>query len=333
MRTIPSIARLAFPHEIRQLSDFIASHRSIVAVTGAGCSTEAGLPDYRSPVVGAYARNHKPITWQEFVASEEKRRRFWLRSFLGFAQHRVVKPALPHLALVRLEQARVLRRIVTQNVDGLHAQAGSRDVVELHGSLDSCRCIACKQSHERLWFQGELQRSNPWLDARLFDVNRSAAVLPPKGDGADIRPDGDVDVAHTAQFHEALQRFVVPACGACGGAMQPNFVFFGGTVDAPVAAAAEAAVESADGVLVLGTSASTLSCMRLLRKAEQRGTPMAIVSAGESKADALRNVHVRLFTRIGFTLMAAVETALTATSSSASASPPPQQSKISEAQR
>lgn len=307
MRTIPSIARLAFPHEIRQLSEFIASHRHVVAVTGAGCSTEAGLPDYRSPVVGAYARNHKPITWQEFVASDEKRRRFWLRSFLGFAQHRVVQPALPHLALVRLEQARVLQRIVTQNVDGLHALAGSRDVLELHGSLAWCRCIACKVSRERHWFQDEMQRANAWLNAELFSVNRDAAVLPPR---RHMRPDGDVDVAHTPQFEAALQRFVVPPCSACGGHMQPNFVFFGGTVDADVAAAAEAAVSAADAVLVLGTSASTLSCMRLLRKAEQRGTPMAIVSAGESKADALRNVRVRLFTRIGFTLMAAVEAAV-----------------------
>jgi NAD+-dependent protein deacetylase sirtuin 4 len=311
MRTVPKIARLAHPTEIEALASFVRPRRRLVALTGAGVSTESGLPDYRSPEIGAYARNHKPITHSEFSSAvdDAHRKRFWLRSFLGHHKHRRAEPNVSHSVLTKLERGGRLAGVVTQNVDGLHAASGAQTVVELHGSLNTCQCLSCNCVVSRDEFQSAIARLNPWLEPRDFLVSPSDAS---PDLNAEIRPDGDVDVVHTPHFKAALQRFVVPTCVdvfACAkrALVKPGFVFFGGTVDREVARAAEELVSRADALLVLGTTAQTLSCLRLIRRADELAIPIAIVNAGPTRADDLPNVTLRLHTRLGFTLAAATE--------------------------
>lgn len=311
---VPSTARVPIARDFDALSRFVTRHwqpgRRIVALTGAGVSTESGLPDYRSPGVGAYARNHKPVTYQQFTddGSDEHRRRFWLRSFLGFARHRRVEPNATHRELSRLEQLQSspLIGIVTQNVDGLHHAAGSRRVVELHGSMDRCVCLACRREYSRLDVQASIQQRNPWLNADDF-VSRSA---PPTDASVEMRPDGDINVvAQQQQFAHAQRRFVLPACDCNrpNALIKPHFVFFGENVPTAVAHAADELVSSADVLLVLGTSVHTLSCMRLLRRAESSGCPLMIVNAGPTKADDLSNVQLKLDTLLGPTVTGIAE--------------------------
>jgi NAD-dependent deacetylase sirtuin 4 len=311
---VPSIARAPIARDFDALTHFVARHwqpgRRIVALTGAGVSTESGLPDYRSPGVGAYARNHKPVTYQQFTdeRTDEHRRRFWLRSFLGFSRHRSVEPNATHRELSNLEQLQSapLVGIVTQNVDGLHHAAGSRRVVELHGSMDRCVCLACRREYSRLDVQATIQRLNPWLNAADF-VARNA---PPTDASVEMRPDGDINVvAQQQQFADAQRRFVLPACDCNrpNALIKPHFVFFGENVPTSVAQAADELVSSADVLLVLGTSVHTLSCMRLLRRAESRACPVVIVNAGPTKADDLSNVQLKLDTLLGPTVTGIAE--------------------------
>jgi NAD-dependent deacetylase sirtuin 4 len=312
--TVPAIARAPSQRDFDELARFLSSWqpgRRIVALTGAGLSTESGLPDYRSPEIGAYARNHKPVTYQQFTdINNEFRTRFWLRSFLGFAKHRVVEPNAAHRALSQLERIRgaPLAGIVTQNVDGLHHAAGSRAVVELHGSLDRCVCLACRRDWSRVAVQENIQRLNPWLRAADL-LGAKSAHLPPSDASVEMRPDGDVNVAAQQLFADAQSRFVLPQCDCNrpNALIKPSFVFFGENVPSAVAQAADELVASADLLLVLGTSVHTLSCMRLLRRADALGRPIAIVNAGPTKADDLANVRLKLDTLLGPTVSGIAE--------------------------
>lgn len=164
---VPQPAKLDFSSEISQLRDFVYAKRNLVAITGAGLSTESGLPDYRSPN-GSYSKGHKPVTIQEFSASENSRKRFWARSFEGWMKFSNASPNRGHLALSSLQQSGFLDTIITQNVDGLHQKAGAKKVIELHGSLHKVRCIDCRSEHDRVEFQTSLARMNPdWYKGLL----------------------------------------------------------------------------------------------------------------------------------------------------------------------
>lgn len=235
--------------------------RRVVALTGAGCSTESGIPDYRSP--GRAPR--RPVQHREFLGSAAARRRYWARSAAGWPRFRAAAPNPGHRALAALEAAGALQGILTQNVDGLHGRAGSRRVVELHGALSEVLCLGCGGLHDR----DEVQR---WLEA--LNPGCAAASI------AEEAPDGDAVL-------QAEDGFRVPDCPACAGVLKPNVVFFGDNVPPERLAAAWALFDEAEALLVAGSSLAVFSGYRFARRAAERGLPILVLNAGETRADPL----------------------------------------------
>jgi NAD-dependent SIR2 family protein deacetylase len=243
--------------------------RRIVALTGAGVSTESGIPDYRSP--DARARVRRPIHGPEFVRSAALRRRYWARAMAGWERFRLARPGPAHLALARLEASGVVTSVVTQNVDRLHHAAGSRSVTELHGALAEVVCLACGALEARDVLQARMRALNPaWLDGPT-----------------PIAPDGDADLPD-----ELVERFVLPGCVACGGALKPRVVFFGENVARPVVEEAFARVDAAEALLVAGTSLAVFSGYRFLLRAADRRIPIAIVNRGEVRGEERADVKI-----------------------------------------
>jgi NAD-dependent SIR2 family protein deacetylase len=243
--------------------------RRLAALTGAGCSTESGVPDYRGPETRRRATN--PVQGREFSTSAEARRRYWARAVVGWERFSRARPNPAHVALARIEQAGVLAGIVTQNVDGLHHAAGSRRVIELHGTLASARCLACGAAEPRAALQERLLAANPgWL--------RLAAEIAPDGD-AELPPE------HVAGFH-------VAPCLHCEGPLKPEVVFFGEGVARAVVDAAYAIVDGAEALLVVGSSLQVFSGYRFVRRAAERGMPIAMVNLGPARGEALCSVRV-----------------------------------------
>ncbi len=236
--------------------------KSVVALTGAGLSTESGIPDYRSPE--ALARPRRPIHGPEFVRSEAVRRRYWARSALGWERMRRAEPNQGHRALAALERSGVVVRVITQNVDRLHRKGGSRNVTELHGALAEVECLACGALEDRDALQNRMVMLNPGWSS---------------GD-APSAPDGDADLPA-----ERVERFVVPACRACGGVLKPCVVFFGHNVPRPIVDEAFGFTDAADLLLVVGSSLTVYSGYRFLRRAVERGTPVAIVNRGPVRGE------------------------------------------------
>jgi NAD-dependent SIR2 family protein deacetylase len=235
--------------------------RRVVALTGAGCSTESGIPDYRGE--GRPARR-APIQYREFVGSEAHRRRYWARAVVGWSTIAEARPNPAHRALAALEEAGVVAGVITQNVDGLHHAAGSRRVVELHGSLARVRCLGCGARVERAELQRRLLDANPgWLDR--------AAVSAPDGDA--VLPD------------DVVAGFRVDACRRCGGVLKPDVVFFGENVPPPVVEAAWRLFGDAELLLVIGSSLAVFSGYRFVLRAAERGVPIAIVNRGPTRGD------------------------------------------------
>ncbi len=229
----------------------------VVALTGAGLSTESGIPDYRSPA--SLARARRPIQGPEFARSEGVRRRYWARAVLGWGPMRSAEPNAGHRGLAALEARGVIDAVVTQNVDRLHHKAGSRRVTELHGALAEVACLACGAIEDRDALQARLLARNPgWTDV-----------------AADDAPDGDAELpAHLVDaFHPV-------GCVRCDGVLKPRVVFFGDSVPRPVVDEAFASVDSARLLLVLGTSLAVFSGYRFLRRAVERAIPVAIVNLG-----------------------------------------------------
>lgn len=244
--------------------------RRVVALTGAGCSTESGIPDYRGPETARRARN--PVQGRAFASDPDVRRRYWARALVGWRRFSGARPNGAHLALASLERAGLLRGIVTQNVDGLHGAAGSRRVVELHGALSEVSCLDCGAGGRRADVQQELERENP-------DLVRAEASIAPDGDA-------DLDPAW-------LARVVVPRCRACGGErLKPKVVFFGENVPRPVVDAAFELVDAADGLLVAGTSLAVFSGYRFLLRARDRGIPIALVNLGPARGEELAALRI-----------------------------------------
>jgi NAD-dependent SIR2 family protein deacetylase len=237
-----------------------------VALTGAGVSTDSGIPDYRGP--GSPART--PMTYQEFVSGPASQRRYWARSHLGWSRMKRATPNPGHHALTRLEAAGRLRMLITQNVDGLHETAGSRTLCALHGRIADVVCLGCRATSSRAALHDRLAAMNPgWADLHA---------------DARVRPDGDVEL-------DEVDGFVVPDCDGCGGVLKPDVVFFGENVPKERVQRCYAAVEelaSVDGVLlVLGSSLTVMSGLRFVRHAAKLDVPVLIVNRGITRGDDL----------------------------------------------
>ncbi|MGN6652785.1 NAD-dependent protein deacetylase, partial [Trinickia sp.] len=239
------------------LYEFVAAHERLFVLTGAGVSVGSGIPGYRD-LNGDWMRA-QPIQWQAFRDSEQARRRYWARSMVGWPMVAQAQPNTAHLALAQLGQAGRIGRLVTQNVDGLHQRAGSAGVIELHGSIGDVLCLACGSRHARAAIQTILLRDNP----ALADVDAAASA------------DGDAHVEW-----EALDVFRVPACPHCGGMLKPDVVFFGENVPRERVAAASEALETADAMLVVGSSLMVFSGYRFCLWAHQAGMPIAAINIG-----------------------------------------------------
>jgi len=240
----------------------------VVVLTGAGVSTESGIPDYRDER-GQWKRS-APMQYREFVGSEARRRRYWARSLLGFKVLGGVRPNPAHAVLADWERRGLVTTIVTQNVDGLHQAAGAANVIDLHGRIDKVVCLSCKRSSSRVELQRELEAKNPEWAAR-------AGVIAPDGD-AD--PGGADDSA-----------FRIVGCD-CGGLLKPDVVFFGENVPRERVDRAMAALESARSLLVVGSSLMVFSGYRFARAAARLGRPIAVVNRGQTRADELARVKL-----------------------------------------
>lgn len=250
--------------EYASLQDFMDRHRGLFVLTGAGCSTRSGIPDYRD-ADGQWKRA-QPVTYQAFMREEKIRRRYWARSLTGWRRIHEAKPNDAHRALARLEARGKIEVLLTQNVDRLHQAAGSARVIDLHGRIDLVRCMDCERRSPRDALQHELTRLNgDWLD---LDAGQA--------------PDGDADL-DGADFSS----FVVPSCQACGGVLKPDVVFFGENVPRDRVDAALRHLDEADAMLILGSSLMVYSGFRFVERAASLGKPVAAVNLGRTRADRL----------------------------------------------
>jgi NAD-dependent SIR2 family protein deacetylase len=240
--------------------------RRIAVLTGAGISTDSGIPDYR----GAGAPVRTPMTFSQFLADEPYRKRYWAGSHVGWRRFAAAAPNEGHRILAELEALGRITGVVTQNVDGLHVRAGSRRVVDLHGSMDRVVCLHCGQAFARESIGDRITALNPWLD--VDSPHR-------------INPDGDAEIDDVA-------RFSVPECTVCGGTLKPDIVFFGEFVPPVKFEEARGIVARADALLILGSSLVVNSGMRLVGLAAKRRIPTVIVNRGETKADGRAAVKI-----------------------------------------
>lgn len=242
----------------------------MAVLTGAGMSTDSGLPDYR----GADAVPRSPMTYQEFTGSDTSRRRYWARSTVGWEAFVRARPNRSHELLAGLASLVPVTAVITQNVDGLHQAAGSDPVIDLHGRLATVSCLSCGVAVDRVALQAELLRRNPCVAARLADLAQQAMTA----------PDGDAEV-------DRSEDFVYVDCG-CGGVLKPDVVYFGENARADLVAAAYHALERADALLVLGTSLSVMSGLRFVRRGAKDGKPVVIMCDGPTRGDDLATVRV-----------------------------------------
>lgn len=243
----------------------LLAHRHVLVLTGAGISTDSGIPDYR----GDGAPRRSPMTFSDFLASGENRRRYWARSHVGWRTMSAAGPNDGHRAVAELERCGAAAGLITQNVDGLHTAAGSRGVVELHGRLADVICLDCGSRFTRAALHERLAALNPGF-------NEVAAEL---------RPDGDVDL-------ETLDGFVVAACEVCDGTLKPDVVFFGENVPRERVETSTRLTDEAGALLVAGSSLAVLSGYRFVRQAYKRGIPVVIVNRGETRGDDLAGVKI-----------------------------------------
>ena len=242
----------------------------VLVLTGAGVSTGSGVPDYRGPR-GAFRSGHVPMQYAEFTGSPEARLRYWARGLVGWQRISAARPGACHTAVAALERAGLVRGVVTQNVDGLHQAAGSEAVVELHGALHRVVCLDCAAVLPRAQFDRRLDAANPGFG------DRTAALV----DSRRINPDGDVELPE-----EALAGFTVVDCPVCeGGRLKPDVVFFGESVPRERVRRVNDALAASRSLVVLGSSLAVMSGYRFVRAAVRAGQPVAVVTAGPSRAD------------------------------------------------
>ena len=244
------------------LADLV-SDGNVTILSGAGLSTESGIPDYRGPT--GLARRVQPMTYQAFTAAAAARQRYWARSHLGWRHIARAVPNAGHRAVAELERRGLLAGIITQNVDGLHQAAGARQVVELHGSLDRVRCLGCDERTPRDDLDRRLRAANPGWVASVTWVN----------------PDGDVVLPD-----DQVTGFRVVDCLGCGGLLKPDVVFFGENVPRPRVEECYELVGRSDALLVLGSSLTVMSGYRFVRHAAKAAVPVAIINQGGTRGDA-----------------------------------------------
>jgi NAD-dependent SIR2 family protein deacetylase len=255
---------------VSALADLLADGGAVV-LSGAGLSTDSGIPDYRGAT--GSLRRHTPMTWQTFTRDPRGRHRYWARSYVGWRQIERARPNDGHRAVAALQQAGAVGAVITQNVDGLHQAGGARDVLELHGGLDRTVCLACGDIGARADLDVRLRAANPGFRPEATD---------------EVNPDGDVELPD-----EALDGFVMVDCLACGGGpLKPDVVFFGETVPRDRVDTCFALVDQASSLLVLGSSLTVMSGYRFVIHAAKRGIPVAIVNSGPTRGDAKADVKV-----------------------------------------
>ncbi len=239
----------------------------VVVLTGAGLSTDSGIPDYRGPG----APTPRPMTFQEFLATPESRRRYWARAHVGWSRMGRAEPNEGHQALARLEAAGRVHFLITQNVDGLHERAGHQRMVALHGRISEVVCLDCDGRTHRTRMQRLLEEANPgWLQQHAL---------------AGDRPDGDADLGDSSTF-------VVPGCDACGGRLKPHVVFFGENVPKHRVERCYTELDAADALLVAGSSLTVMSGLRFVRYAAKAGLPVVVLNRGLTRGDPLATVKI-----------------------------------------
>jgi NAD-dependent SIR2 family protein deacetylase len=265
--TLSEAARFGIDYARQQLAG-----KSILVLTGAGVSTESGIPDYR----GEGKTERHPMTFDVFMGTEQARARYWARSYVGWSVIANAKPNGSHFALARAESLGRISHIITQNVDSLHQQAGSKKVTELHGRLDQVICMSCRVLLARSKMDLLIEQLNP-------DIRKDLSV--------EFTPDGDAEVEATANFR-------TPSCQECSGILKPDVVFFGESVPTERAALTMEQLERSDALLVAGSSLTVNSGMRFARAASKAGKPIVIVNVGPTKADELALAKIEAPTSI-----------------------------------
>ena len=259
-------------HETVDAALGLLAGRPLVALTGAGLSTDSGIPDYRGPD----SPRRTPMTYQEFVSGPVPQRRYWARSHVGWARMAHAEPNAGHRALVELERTGRLRGVITQNVDGLHGAAGQRTVVDLHGRIDVVICLGCRRTGSRARLQERLTALNP-------------GFVESAGEAIEAAPDGDAVLEATDNFHTA-------PCLDCGGVLKPDVVFFGENVPKERVTRSYALVDeigaAGGALLVAGSSLTVMSGLRFVRHAAKAGTPVVIVNRGETRGDPQATLRV-----------------------------------------
>jgi len=247
-----------------ELQDFIQAHPRLAVLTGAGVSTSSGIPDYRDER-GEWKRT-RPVEFRPFMTDIKVRQRYWARSTVGWPIISRARPNGAHRALAQLESRGIVQTLITQNVDGLHSSAGSRDVIDLHGRLETVRCMSCAHTLPRTELQRQLLADNPaWAEIE-----------------GRVAPDGDVDIEG-----RDYSEFIVPACAECGGILKPDVVFFGENVPRERVDRAFEGVASADALLVVGSSLMVYSGFRFAEAAAAARKPIAAINIGRTRADHL----------------------------------------------
>ncbi|TKR34235.1 NAD-dependent protein deacetylase [Luteimonas gilva] len=251
------------------LREWLTPLRRVFVLTGAGCSTQSGIPDYRDGD-GQWKRA-QPVTYQAFVGDPAANARYWARSFVGWPRVAQAQPSRAHFALAHLQERGIVSALVTQNVDGLHQRAGSEAVIDLHGRLDAVVCLSCSSTRPRAELQAWIAERNPeWTSLE-----------------AATAPDGDADLEG-----RDFSSFRVPACPECAGMLKPDVVFFGENVPRPRYLQAQQALRDSDAVLVVGSSLMVYSGYRFVRAAHEAGLPIAIVNRGRTRADDLASLKI-----------------------------------------
>src|SRR6476661_6317954 len=259
--------------------DVLARIRDLLAgapfalLTGAGLSTDSGIPDYRGPD----SPPRSPMTYQEFVGDAANRQRYWARNHIGWSHLRRANPNAGHAAVALLEQRGLLTGLITQNVDRLHEDAGSVNVVDLHGRFDQVICLECRRTYSRQLLAGILEELNPDF---LDHATKSGLV--------EMAPDADA----TVEDLRLIRGFVVARCPACGGVLKPDFVYFGENVPKERVERAYAMVDEAEALLVAGSSLSVMSGLRFVRHAAKQGKPVVIINRGQTRGDDLAAIKL-----------------------------------------
>lgn len=265
--TLSEAARFGLDYARQQLAG-----KSLLVLTGAGVSTESGIPDYR----GEGKTERHPMTFDVFMGSEQARKRYWARSYVGWSVISTAKPNGSHFALAQAESLGRIGHLITQNVDSLHQQAGSKKVTELHGRLDKVVCMSCRKSFDRLLMDQLIEKLNPGIQ---------------KDVGVEFTPDGDAEVEATASFE-------IPPCQSCSGVLKPDVVFFGESVPVERVNFTMDELGRADALLVAGSSLTVNSGMRFARAANKAGKPIVIVNVGPTKADDIAIAKIEAPTSI-----------------------------------